>query len=168
MEYAYTRPLSLRAGGAAFPVFSDAHCFAMTDHMPPLDAEAAARGEKILAIATVPMPADCNMNGTVFGGWLMGQIDIAGAMVAISVARSQLATVAVHSMTFLAPILPGDRVTFYAQLTRIGKTSVTVAVEAYAEHAMRRPAPVKVSDASLTYVAIDSEGRPRDVKREAD
>jgi len=111
----------------------------------------------------VPMPADLNQNGDVFGGWVMAQVDVAGAIPAMRRARGRVATVSVHSFLFKQPISVGDVVSFYAQIARVGNTSITVNVEVYAERNYADPITVKVTEAQLTYVAIDSSGKKRDV-----
>ncbi|HEX6018773.1 MAG TPA: acyl-CoA thioesterase [Burkholderiaceae bacterium] len=109
----------------------------------------------------MPMPADANANGDIFGGWIMAQVDIAGAVLPARVAKGRLATVAVNQFVFKQPVSVGDLLSFYAQIERIGNTSITVHVEVFAERGPIRPQQVKVTDASLTYVAIDRDGRPR-------
>ena len=118
------------------------------------------------ALRLVPMPADLNQNGDVFGGWVMAQVDVAGAIPAMRRARGQVATVSVHSFLFKQPVSVGDIVSFYAQIVRIGQTSITVNVEVYAERNYADLITVKVTEAQLTYVAIDSNGKKRDVPAE--
>jgi acyl-CoA thioesterase YciA len=120
---------------------------------------------KVPALRVVPMPADANQNGDIFGGWIMSQVDIAGGTVAHSLARGRVATVAVKEFTFKQPVQIGDVVSFYVELKRIGTTSITVTVEVYAERRPEDPETVKVTEATLTYVAIDRNGRPRAVPR---
>src|SRR5262245_24374869 len=120
---------------------------------------------KVPALRVVPMPADANQNGDIFGGWIMSQVDIAGGTVAHSLARGRVATVAVKEFTFKQPVQIGDVVSFYVDVERIGTTSVTVRVEVYAERRPEDPKTVKVTEATLTYVAIDRNGRPRPVPR---
>lgn len=114
-----------------------------------------------LVLRVMPMPADANANGDIFGGWIMAQVDIAGAVLPARVAKGRLATVAVNQFVFKQPVSMGDLLSFYAQIERIGTTSITVHVEVFAEHGPARPQQAKVTDASLTYVAIDRDGRPR-------
>ena len=117
--------------------------------------------DRQLVMRVSPMPADANGNGDIFGGWIMSQVDLAGAVIPARIAKGRIATVAVNQFIFKQPVSMGDLLSFYAKVTRIGKTSVTVNVEVYAE---RNPAElhvVKVTEANLTYVAIDSNGRPR-------
>jgi acyl-CoA thioesterase YciA len=118
------------------------------------------------ALRLVPMPADLNQNGDVFGGWVMAQVDVAGAIPAMRRARGRVATVSVNSFLFKQPVSVGDIVSFYAQIVRIGQTSITVNVEVYAERNYADLITVKVTEAQLTYVAIDSNGKKRDVPAE--
>ena len=117
------------------------------------------------ALRVVPMPADANQHGDIFGGWVMSQVDIAGGMVAARLARGRVATVAVKEFVFKQPVQIGDVVSFYVEVLRIGSTSITVQVEVYAERRPADPTTVKVTEATLTYVAVDREGRPRPVPR---
>jgi acyl-CoA thioesterase YciA len=118
------------------------------------------------ALRVMPMPADANQNGDIFGGWIMSQVDIAGGTVAGKLARGRVATVAVKEFLFKQPVQIGDLVSFYVELVRIGNTSITVKVEVYAERRPSNPEVVKVTEALLTYVAIDGSGRPRPVPRQ--
>src|SRR5262245_23305690 len=117
------------------------------------------------ALRVMPMPADANQNGDIFGGWIMAQVDIAGGTVAGRVARGRVATVAVKEFVFKQPVQVGDVLSFYVELVRIGTTSITVKVEVFAERRPEEPRTVKVTEATLTYVAIDRDGRPRAVPR---
>ena len=121
---------------------------------------------KIPALRVVPMPADSNQNGDIFGGWIMAQVDVAGGIVAGRVARGRVATVSVNSFVFKQPVQIGDVLSFYADLERIGNTSITVNVEVYAERGREEAKIVKVTEAALTYVAIDLEGKPRLVPKD--
>lgn len=116
----------------------------------------------------VPMPADLNQNGDVFGGWVMAQVDVAGAIPAMRRARGRVATVSVNSFQFKQPISVGDIVSLYADIVRVGSTSITVKVEVYAERNYADPIIVKVTEAELTYVAIDANGNKRQVPAETD
>jgi len=107
------------------------------------------------------MPADVNQYGDIFGGWIMSQVDIAGANPAARRARGRTATVAVNSFVFKQPVLVGDLVSFYAEITHVGRTSITVAVEVYAQRNPDDVICVKVTEASLTYVAVGPDRRPR-------
>ena len=113
------------------------------------------------ALRVVPMPADANQHGDIIGGWVMSQVDIAGSIPASRRARGRVATVAVNSFVFREPVLIGDVVSFYAQITREGRTSITVSVEVYAQRDPTEVICVKVTEASLTYVAVDPDRRPR-------
>jgi acyl-CoA thioesterase YciA len=117
------------------------------------------------ALRVVPMPADSNQNGDIFGGWIMAQVDIAGGIVAGRIARGRVATVSVDSFVFKQPVQIGDVLSFYAELERIGNTSITVNVEVYAERGRSEAKVVKVTEAALTYVAIDLDGKPRPVPK---
>jgi acyl-CoA thioesterase YciA len=119
------------------------------------------------SLRVVPMPADANQNGDIFGGWIMAQVDIAGGIVAGRLARGRVATVAVKEFVFKQPVQIGDVLSFYAEMVRVGNTSVTVNVEVFAERRPSDPTVVKVTEATLTYVAIDAAGRPRRVPKEA-
>ena len=123
--------------------------------------------DKHAALRVVPMPADANQNGDIFGGWIMSQVDIAGGIVAGRLARGRVATVAVKEFVFKQPVQIGDVLSFYSEVVRVGKTSVTVNVEVYAERRPSDPTVVKVTEATLTYVAIDTSGRPRPIPKEA-
>jgi len=120
---------------------------------------------KHATLRVVPMPADANQNGDIFGGWIMSQVDIAGGTAAGRVARGRVATVAVNSFVFKQPVHIGDVVSFYADIVRIGNTSVTVCVEVYAERRPSDPKVVKVTEATLTFVAIDPDGQPRQIPK---
>jgi len=115
------------------------------------------------ALRVVPMPADVNQNGDIFGGWVMSQVDIAGSIPASRRARGPVATVAVNSFVFKQPVLIGDLVSFYADVVRTGRTSITVDVEVYAQRNPTDVVCVKVTEASLTYVAVDPQRRPREL-----
>lgn len=113
------------------------------------------------ALRLVPMPADANYTGDIFGGWIMAQVDIAGSIPAIRAAKGRVATVAVNSFQFKQPVLVGDLVSFYAEVVRIGRTSITVDVEVYAQRRPDEVICVKVTEARLTYVAVDSQRNTR-------
>ena len=115
----------------------------------------------IPTIRIIPMPADTNANGTIFGGWVMAQVDLAGSVPAYERAQGKVATVAVNSFLFKEPVFVGDLVSFYATLVKTGRTSITVDVAVYAQRHRFGKGAVKVTEATLTYVAIDDEGKPR-------
>jgi acyl-CoA thioesterase YciA len=112
----------------------------------------------------VPMVKDTNAAGDVFGGWVMSQVDIAGSVVAVRRAKGRVVTVAVNAFHFVAPVFVNDLVSFYAQVMKVGTTSITVDVEVYAERGLRSAKPgeaVKVTEAVLTYVAVDENRKKR-------
>ena len=113
------------------------------------------------ALRVVPLPADVNQNGDIFGGWVMSQVDIAGSIPAAARARGRVATIAVNSFVFKQPVMIGDVVSFYATIIRVGRTSITVDVEVYAQRNPVKEECVQVTEATLTYVAVDKERRPR-------
>jgi len=118
-----------------------------------------------LVLRVMPMPADSNSNGDIFGGWIMAQVDLAGSVLPARIAKGRVVTVAVNEFVFKQAVSIGDLLSFYARVERIGRTSITVHVEVYAE---RNPADlkvVKVTEANLTYVAIDRDGQPRVIPR---
>jgi acyl-CoA thioesterase YciA len=112
-------------------------------------------------LRVVPLPADVNQYGDIFGGWVMSQVDIAGSIPASTRARGPIATVAVNSFAFKQPVLVGDVVSFYATITRVGRTSITVDVEVYAQRNPGDVICVKVTEASLTYVAVGKDKKSR-------
>ena len=121
--------------------------------------------DKELVLKVIPMPGDCNANGDIFGGWVMAQVDLAGAVIPARYTKGRQATVAVNQFIFKQPVRVGDILSFFSSLTRIGRTSITVQVEVYAERFRAQGEYVKVTEASLTYVAIDDQGQPREVPR---
>jgi len=118
-----------------------------------------------LVLKVIPMPADCNANGDIFGGWVMAQVDLAGSVIPARYTGGRMATVAVNQFVFKQPVRVGDILSFFSTLSRIGRTSVTVKVEVYAERFRLQGEYIKVTEASLTYVAIDDQGQPREVPR---
>lgn len=138
-----------------------------TDSKPSLQETAASCLGREPTLRVVPMPSDANYTGDIFGGWIMSQVDIAGSIPAIELANGRVATVAVNSFTFKHPVMIGDVVSFYAQVVRVGRTSITVDVEVYARRRTLREM-VKVTEATLTYVAVDDERRPRSVNVDFD
>jgi len=125
----------------------------MTDSFP-LPAKAPA-------LRVVPQPSDANVHGDVFGGWIMAQVDIAGSIPASRRANGRVATVAVNSFVFKQPVFVGDLLSFYAEIVKTGTTSVTVEVEVYAQRMRLQDEVVKVTEATLTYVATGTDRRPR-------
>ena len=121
------------------------------------------------ALRVVPMPSDANQSGDIFGGWIMSQVDMAGSIPAIRRARGRIATVAVNSFVFKHPVFVGDLVSLYANIIKVGRTSITVGVAVYAQRGVREGEEeicIKVTEAVLTYVAIDKNRRPRVVPEE--
>ena len=114
-------------------------------------------------LRVMPMPADANIHGDVFGGWIMAQVDIAGAIPAVRRANGRVGTVAVNSFVFKQPVFVGDLLSFYAKIMKTGRTSVTVNVEVYAERNRLQSEIVKVTEAKLTYVATGEDRRPREL-----
>jgi acyl-CoA thioesterase YciA len=117
--------------------------------------------ESELAIRVMAMPADTNAAGDIFGGWLMSQVDIAGSIIARRRANGRIVTVAVDSFQFHQPVFVGDLISCYARVTRVGRTSLTVNVKAYAERQGATHESIQVTAADLTYVAVDEQRRPR-------
>ncbi|MFC5520532.1 acyl-CoA thioesterase [Polaromonas jejuensis] len=122
--------------------------------------------DKELVLKVIPMPGDCNANGDIFGGWVMAQVDLAGSVLPARYANGRMATVAVNQFVFKQPVRVGDILSFFSSVSRIGTTSVTVQVEVYAERFRSQGRYIKVTEASLTYVAIDDSGRPRKIVRD--
>jgi acyl-CoA thioesterase YciA len=119
-----------------------------------------------LVLKVIPMPADCNVNGDIFGGWVMAQCDLAGSVIPARHAKGRMATVAVNEFIFKQPVRLGDILSFYSKLVRIGRTSVTVLVEVFAERFRAQGEYIKVTEATFTYVAIDNDGRPRPIEKD--
>lgn len=144
----------------------------MTTNTPPtttpkaqyLDQLPATDTHTELALRVAPQAVDCNMYGDIFGGWLMAQVDIAGAVAAFRVAQGRIATIAVKEFVFLQPVRMGNILSFYASVVRIGNTSITVAVDVYSEHAHHAGKYLKAATATVTYVALDEQGTPRTVQ----
>lgn len=121
--------------------------------------------EHELVMRVIPMPADCNANGDIFGGWVMSQVDLAGSVLPARIVKGRLATVAVNEFVFKHPVRVGDILSLYAHVTKVGNTSIKVQVEVFAERIGSKGDHIKVTEACLTYVAIDGEGRPRPIER---
>ena len=124
----------------------------------PLDQE--------LVLKVIPMPADVNANGDIFGGWVMAQCDLAGSVIPARYSKGRMATVAVNEFVFKQPVRLGDILSFYSKLVKIGRTSITVTVEVFAERFSAQGDYLKVTQATFTYVAIDDNGRPRVIERD--
>lgn len=121
--------------------------------------------DKELVLKVIPMPRDCNANGDIFGGWVMAQVDLAGAVVPARYVDGRMATVAVNQFIFKQPVRVGDILSFFSSVTRIGTTSITVQVEVYAERFHSQGRYIKVTQASVTYVAIDNFGKPQKITK---
>lgn len=131
---------------------------------PPSPQPAGPRGE--LVIRTIAMPADTNSKGDIFGGWLLSQMDLGGAVLARNVAHSRVATVAIEAMSFIYPVFVGDIVTCYASLQSVGRTSMKIDLEAWVQR-QTDGSLHRVTEGLFTYVALDDAGRPHPVRREA-
>lgn len=131
-----------------------------------MTAEATALPDKHATLRLVPMPRDTNAAGDIFGGWIMSQVDIAGSIAASRRAQGRVVTVAVNAFHFVAPAFVNDLVSFYADVIKVGTTSLTIKVEVYVERGLRSPRPgevVKITEAVLTYVAVDENRQKRPV-----
>ena len=124
---------------------------------PPCDKE--------LVLKVIPMPSDCNQYGHIFGGWVMAQVDLAGAVLPFRYVGGRIATVAVKEFVFKEPVKIGDLLSFYSEITRIGTTSITVNVQVYAERINEKYRHVKVTDATLTYVCVDEHGHHKVIEK---
>ncbi|NOX75605.1 MAG: acyl-CoA thioesterase [Gammaproteobacteria bacterium] len=113
-------------------------------------------------------PMDTNVAGDIFGGWIMSQVDIAGSIAAVRHAGVRVVTVAVNSFLFKKPVFVGDLISCYAHVEKVGTTSLTVAVEVFAERNRSETQAVKVTEATLTFVAVDDEGKPQPIPKQAD
>jgi acyl-CoA thioesterase YciA len=117
--------------------------------------------DRVAVLRMMPMPSDANIHGDVFGGWIMSHVDVAGAIPAVRRAGGRVATVAVTSFVFKNPVFVGDLVSFYSEIVKTGRTSVTVEVEVYVERNRLQQEVVKVTEATLVYVATDDQRMPR-------
>ncbi|TKW76960.1 MAG: acyl-CoA thioesterase [Bradyrhizobium icense] len=133
----------------------------MDTHAPPND-ESEPRGE--LCTRTLAMPADTNANGDIFGGWLLSQMDIAGGVAASKIAKTRTVTVSIDAMNFRKPVYVGDLVSVHASLVRVGRTSMTIHLEAWVVR-RKEVKQILVTDGNFTYVAIDEQGRPQPIQR---
>lgn len=141
----------------------------LTSHLRPPNLE-PVQGEAVelpadhtLVLKVIPLPGDANANGDIFGGWVMAQVDLAGAVLPARYAQGRMATVSVNQFVFKQPVRVGDILSFLARMERIGRTSMTVNVHVYAERFNNQGRYIKVTEAQLTYVAIDDDGKPRPV-----
>jgi acyl-CoA thioesterase YciA len=117
-----------------------------------------------LSLRVLAMPADTNPAGSIFGGWAMGQMDMAGAMHAAAVTKTRVATVAVDAMKFHKPVFVGDEVSCYTTIARVGRTSISILVQMWVRRA-RHGEPVHVTEGIFTYVSLDKDGRPEEIKK---
>lgn len=140
------------------PIMTERESLPPDSHLPE---------DKELVLRVIPMPGDTNMNGDIFGGWVMAQVDLAGSVLPARVAQGRVATVAVKEFVFKQPVRVGDILSFFAGLVRVGRTSMTVEVEVFAERMDSQGTHFKVTEATVTYVAIDEEGRSRPIKSPA-
>src|SRR6202035_3365848 len=137
----------------------------MTDthvHAAPV-TEAEPQGE--LCTRTLAMPADTNQNGDIFGGWLLAQMDISGGVFAAKTTKTRNVTVAIEAMNFRKAVYVGDLVSVYGKLVRIGRTSLTVHLEAWVVR-RKEIQSILVTDDNFTYVSIDDQGRPKEIKQD--
>lgn len=135
----------------------------MSDNSSPASVQLPTDEELVLKV--IPMPGDCNQNGDIFGGWVMAQVDLAGSVLGGRHTHGRFATVAVNEFIFKYPVRVGDILSFFSKVSRIGRTSITVKVEVYAERYASQGQYIKVTEATLTYVAIDDQGRPREIPK---
>ncbi len=134
-------------------------------HTPRPHAEHLPTDQE-LVLKVIPMPADCNANGDIFGGWVMAQVDLAGAVLPARHARGRFATVAGNEVIFKQPVRVGDILSFFSRVVKLGNTSITVSVEVFAERWNEQGQYIKVTQATLTYVAIDKDGKPRVIPKD--
>ncbi|MCK5668507.1 MAG: acyl-CoA thioesterase [Gammaproteobacteria bacterium] len=123
----------------------------------------SALPDKQPAIRVAAMPADTNSAGTIFGGWIMSQVDVAGSIAALERARGRVVTIAVNSFEFHQPVFPGDLISCYSEVVKVGQSSITVKVEVYAQRNPGNLETIKVTEAELTFVALDENRKPRSV-----
>ena len=132
---------------------------ALNPHAVPLPTD------QEVVLKVIPMPADCNANGDIFGGWVMAQVDLAGAVLPARYVKGRMATVAVNEFVFKQPVKVGDILSFFSRVVRVGNTSISVIVEVFAERFSSQGEYMKVTEATLTYVAIDEFGKPRPIPK---
>jgi acyl-CoA thioesterase YciA len=143
---------------------SKPHCSPLGLNVQPVAGpEVELPADHALVLKVIPRPADVNANGDIFGGWVMSWVDLAGSVLPARHAQGRVATVAVNQFVFKHPVRIGDIVSFLAKVERIGCTSITVNVGVYTERIERQGRYTKVTEATLTYVAIDGDGHPRQV-----
>jgi acyl-CoA thioesterase YciA len=135
----------------------------VSDTSAPTPLGAEPNGD--LCIRTLAMPADTNANGDIFGGWLLSQMDVGGGVFASKVAKSRTVTVAIEAMNFRKPVYVGDLVSVHANLVRVGRTSITVHLEAWVLR-RREQQSILVTDGNFTYVSIDDNGHPQGIRQD--
>ena len=124
------------------------------------------RPEGILSLQTIAMPADTNWSGDVFGGWIVSQMDLAGAIHAERFSKGRCATISINQMTFLVPVKVGDVISCYTKILKVGKTSIQMEIEVWDSHDDSRP-PIRVTEGVFTFVAVDVKGNKRLIPEEA-
>ena len=129
----------------------------------PLGTDTGPKGD--LCIRTLAMPADTNQNGDIFGGWLLAQMDISGGVFAAKITKTRNVTVAIDAINFRKPVYVGDLVSVYGTLVRVGRTSITVHLEAWVTRRKETQA-ILVTDGNFTYVSIDDQGKPQPIKQD--
>ena len=129
-------------------------------------SDSQVRPEGILSLQTIAMPADTNWSGDVFGGWIVSQMDLAGAIHAERFSKGRCATISINQMTFLVPVKVGDVISCYTKILKVGKTSIQMEIEVWDSHDDSRP-PIRVTEGVFTFVAVDVKGNKRLIPDEA-
>ncbi|WP_420885071.1 acyl-CoA thioesterase [Acinetobacter lwoffii] len=129
-------------------------------------SDSQVRPEGILSLQTIAMPADTNWSGDVFGGWIVSQMDLAGAIHAERFSKGRCATISINQMTFLVPVKVGDVISCYTKILKVGKTSIQMEIEVWDSHDESRP-PIRVTEGVFTFVAVDVKGNKRLIPEEA-
>ena len=129
-------------------------------------SDSQVRPEGILSLQTIAMPADTNWSGDVFGGWIVSQMDLAGAIHAERFSKGRCATISINQMTFLVPVKVGDVISCYTKILKVGKTSIQMEIEVWDSHDESRP-PIRVTEGVFTFVAVDGKGNNRLIPEEA-
>jgi len=129
-------------------------------------SDSQVRPEGILSLQTIAMPADTNWSGDVFGGWIVSQMDLAGAIHAERFSKGRCATISINQMTFLVPVKVGDVISCYTQILKVGKTSIQMEIEVWDSHDDSRP-PIRVTEGVFTFVAVDAKGNKRLIPEDA-
>ena len=154
-------------GNSVEPISDSMTTITMTDPETLRTIAPSLPDDKELVLRVIPMPGDTNGNGDIFGGWVMAQVDLAGSVLPARLSQGRVATVAVKEFIFKQPVRVGDILSFFASVTRVGNTSITVDVEVFAERMSLQGQHIKVTDATLTYVAIDEHGHSRAISKKA-